>query len=162
MIKQDQEKILSQAKKICQVRNVRLTPQREEVLRLIAVQHCAISAYDLLDLLRVSEPQAKPPTIYRGLEFLLEQGFIHKIESINSYIICHHFNDPKHTSVMLICKNCGSIAESNGQAVEAIILKLTKQTGFQLSNTVVESHGLCKYCYKIEKNRINLSITKIK
>ncbi|SPP31852.1 Zinc uptake regulation protein [Arsenophonus endosymbiont of Aleurodicus floccissimus] len=109
MAKQDQEKILSQAKKICQARNVRLTPQREEVLRLIAAQPCSISAYDLLDLLRISEPQAKPPTIYRGLEFLLEQGFIHKIESTNSYVICHHFEDPKHTSVMLICDSCGSV-----------------------------------------------------
>ncbi|WGO83348.1 zinc uptake transcriptional repressor Zur [Arsenophonus apicola] len=151
MTKQDQEKILSQAKKICQARNVRLTPQREEVLRLVAAQPCAISAYDLLDLLRISEPQAKPPTIYRGLEFLLEQGFIHKIESTNSYVICHHFEDPKHTSVMLICDNCGSVAESNGQTVETAIIKLAKQTGFQLSHTVVESHGLCSPCYKIEK-----------
>ncbi|HGJ5873760.1 MULTISPECIES: zinc uptake transcriptional repressor Zur [Arsenophonus] len=151
MTKQDQEKILSQAKKICQARNVRLTPQREEVLRLVAAQPCAISAYDLLDLLRISEPQAKPPTIYRGLEFLLEQGFIHKIESTNSYVICHHFEDPKHTSVMLICDSCGSVAESNGQTVETAIIKLAKQTGFQLSHTVVESHGLCSPCYKIEK-----------
>lgn len=151
MTKQDQEKILSQAKKICQARNVRLTPQREEVLRLIAAQPCAISAYDLLDLLRISEPQAKPPTIYRGLEFLLEQGFIHKIESTNSYVICHHFEDPEHTSVMLICDSCGSVAESNGQTVETAIIKLAKKTGFQLSHTVVESHGLCSPCYKIEK-----------
>ncbi len=50
----------------------------------------AISAYDLLDLLREIEPQAKPPTVYRGLEFLMEQGFIHKIESTNSYVVCHH------------------------------------------------------------------------
>lgn len=151
MTKQDQEKILSQAKKICQARNVRLTPQREEVLRLIAAQPCAISAYDLLDLLRISEPQAKPPTIYRGLEFLLEQGFIHKIESTNSYVICHHFEDPKHTSLMLICDNCGSVAESNGQTIETAIIKLAKLTGFQLSHTVIESHGLCLPCYKIEK-----------
>lgn len=153
MTKQDQEKILSQAKKICKARDVRLTPQREEVLRLIAAQPCAISAYDLLDLLRISEPKAKPPTIYRGLEFLLEQGFIHKIESTNSYVICHHFEDPKHTSVMLICDKCGSVAESNGQAAETAILKLAKQTGFQLSHTVVESHGLCLHCNKIEKKQ---------
>ncbi|MFS1537385.1 MAG: zinc uptake transcriptional repressor Zur [Candidatus Phlomobacter fragariae] len=151
MTKQDQEKILYQAKKICQARNVRLTRQREEVLRLIAIQSCAISAYDLLDLLRISEPQAKPPTIYRGLEFLLEQGFIHKIESTNNYVICHHFEDPKHTSVMLICDSCGSVTETNGLAVETAILKLAKQTCFQLFRTVVESHGLCSPCYKIGK-----------
>lgn len=156
MTNQDQGKILFQAKKICQARNVRLTPQREEILRLVADKPYAISAYDLLDLLRISEPQAKPTTIYRGLEFLLEQGFIHKIESINSYVICPHFEDPKHTSVMLICNSCGSVVENNSQTVETAIIKLAKQTGFQLSHIVVENHGLCSPCYKIEKNLVKI------
>lgn len=59
----NQEKLLAQAESLCQQRNVRLTPQRLEVLRLMAQQPGAISAYDLLDLLRVAEPQAK--TAYR-------------------------------------------------------------------------------------------------
>ncbi|MGP1931363.1 MAG: zinc uptake transcriptional repressor Zur [Arsenophonus sp. ET-YP4-MAG3] len=151
MIKQEQKKMLFQAKKICKIRNVRLTPQREEIFCLIIAQSCAISAYDLLDLLRISEPQAKPPTIYRGLDFLLKQGFIHKIESINSYIICPYFDDPKHTSVMLICESCGSVSESNSQSVENDILKLAKKIGFHLSFIVIENHGLCSPCYRIEK-----------
>lgn len=52
--------LLAQAEKLCAQRNVRLTPQRLEVLRLLSLQNGAISAYDLLDLLRESEPQAKP------------------------------------------------------------------------------------------------------
>lgn len=68
------QEVLAQAEKLCQQRNVRLTPQRLEVLRLMTIQPGAISAYDLLDLLRESEPQAKPPTVYRALDFLLEQG----------------------------------------------------------------------------------------
>ncbi len=67
------QELLAQAEKLCSQRNVRLTPQRLEVLRLMSLQEGAISAYDLLDLLRESEPQAKPPTVYRALDFLLEQ-----------------------------------------------------------------------------------------
>ena len=104
-----EDMLLTTAERICQSRGVRLTPQRETVLRLIAQQHGAISAYDLLDLLREIEPQAKPPTVYRGLEFLMEQGFIHKIESTNSYVVCHHVDNPSHISVMLICDNCGKL-----------------------------------------------------
>jgi Fe2+ or Zn2+ uptake regulation protein len=66
------KELLAQAEKLCAQRNVRLTPQRLEVLRLMSLQQGAISAYDLLDLLRESEPQAKPPTVYRALDFLLE------------------------------------------------------------------------------------------
>lgn len=83
------KELLAQAEKLCAQRNVRLTPQRLEVLRLMSLQQGAISAYDLLDLLRESELQAKPPTVYRALDFLLEQGFVHKVESTNSYVLCH-------------------------------------------------------------------------
>ncbi len=62
-----QEKLLAQAERLCQQRNVRLTPQRLEVLRLMTQQPGAISAYDLLDLLRVAEPQAQA-TCLRALE----------------------------------------------------------------------------------------------
>ncbi len=75
MEKTTTQELLAQAEKLCAQRNVRLTPQRLEVLRLMSLQEGAISAYDLLDLLREAEPQAKPPTVYRALDFLLEQGF---------------------------------------------------------------------------------------
>lgn len=91
---------------------MRLTPQRLEVLRLMSLQDGAISAYDLLDLLREAEPQAKPPTVYRALEFLLEQGFVHKVESTNSYVLCHLFDQPTHTSAMFICDRCGAVKKN--------------------------------------------------
>ena len=146
MKKISEDMLLEMAERICQSKGVRLTPQRETVLRLIAQQHGAISAYDLLDLLREVEPQAKPPTVYRGLEFLMEQGFIHKIESTNSYVVCHHFDNPSHISVMLICEHCGSVTESDCSTIEAAIMDLAKQNQFRLRHTVVENHGLCREC----------------
>ena len=148
MKKMSADMLLATAKRICESKGVRLTPQRETVLRLIAQQSRAISAYDLLDLLREIEPQAKPPTVYRGLEFLMEQGFIHKIESTNSYIVCHHVDNPSHTSVMLICDNCGNVTESDGVAIEEAIMDLAEKHHFHLRHTVVENHGLCKNCYE--------------
>lgn len=144
------EKILSQAETICQQRNVRLTPQRLEVLRLMSQHQGAISAYDLLDLLRASEPQAKPPTIYRALDFLLEQGFVHRVESTNSYVVCHHFEQPSHTSAMLICVRCGSVAEQQAEGVENILKSLALTSGFALAHSVIEAHGLCHNCVEVE------------
>ncbi|WP_421505351.1 zinc uptake transcriptional repressor Zur [Erwinia rhapontici] len=144
------EKILSQAEVICQQRSVRLTPQRLEVLRLMSEQNGAISAYDLLDLLRASEPQAKPPTIYRALDFLLEQGFIHRVESTNSYVVCHHFEEPSHTSAMLICDRCGSVTEQHANGVEDILKSLALKSGFTLGHSVIEAHGFCEKCGEIE------------
>jgi len=144
------EKILSQAEVICQQRSVRLTPQRLEVLRLMTEHNGAISAYDLLDLLRVSEPQAKPPTVYRALDFLLEQGFIHRVESTNSYVVCHHFEEPSHASAMLICDRCGSVTEQHADGVEDILKALAMKSGFALNHSVIEAHGFCQKCGEVE------------
>lgn len=144
------ENILGQAERLCQQRSVRMTPQRLEVLRLMSEQTGAISAYDLLDLLRASEPQAKPPTIYRALDFLLEQGFIHRVESTNSYVVCHHFEEPAHTSAMLICDRCGTVAEQHAKGMEAVLAELAARGGFTLRHSIIEAHGLCASCSEVE------------
>ncbi|GAB2931800.1 zinc uptake transcriptional repressor Zur [Hafnia psychrotolerans] len=145
------DQLLAQAEKLCVQRNVRLTPQRQEVLRLMTQQPGAISAYDLLDLLRVSEPQAKPPTVYRALDFLLEQGFIHRVESANSYVLCLHFEEPSHTSALFICDRCGLVTEKTTDGIEERLAKLAADSGFELRHSVVEAHGMCGECKVVEQ-----------
>ena len=153
MEKTTTQELLAQAEKICAQRNVRLTPQRLEVLRLMSLQDGAISAYDLLDLLREAEPQAKPPTGYRALDFLLEQGFVHKVESTNSYVLCHLFDQPTHTSAMFICDRCGAVKEECAEGVEDIMHTLAAKMGFALRHNVIEAHGLCAACVEVEACR---------
>lgn len=144
------EQTLIQAEKLCQQRGVRLTTQRAQVLRLLADWHGAISAYDLLDRLRATEPQAKPPTVYRALDFLLEQGFIHRVESNNSYVVCHHLEEPAHTSVMLVCDRCAGVTEKQAKGAEQIIDALAAEADFSLRHCVIEVRGLCKACTEVE------------
>jgi Fur family zinc uptake transcriptional regulator len=144
------QNVLAQAEKLCEQRNVRLTPQRLEVLRLLTQQAGAISAYDLLDLLRASEPQAKPPTVYRALDFLLEQGFVHRVESTNSYVLCNLIDQPTHSSAMFICDRCGAVKEHSAEGVEDIMHQLAAHLGFALHHNVIEAHGLCSGCAEVE------------
>lgn len=149
MDKTTSQQMLAHAEKLCAQRGVRLTPQRLEVLRLMSLQQGAISAYDLLDLLREKEPQAKPPTVYRALEFLLEQGFVHKVESTNSYVLCHLFDQPTHSSAMFICDRCGGVKEECAEGVEDIMHTLAARMGFALRHNVIEAHGLCAACVEL-------------
>lgn len=150
MDKTPSQEMLAHAEKLCAQRGIRLTPQRLEVLRLMSLQQGAISAYDLLDLLREKEPQAKPPTVYRALEFLLEQGFVHKVESTNSYVLCHLFDQPTHSSAMFICDRCGVVKEEAAEGVEDIMHTLAARMGFALRHNVIEAHGLCAGCVEVE------------
>lgn len=142
------ERMLDKAQSLCVQRDVRLTPQRFKVLKLMMQQKNAISAYDLLDLFRTIEPKAKPPTIYRALEFLLEQGFIHKIESTNSYILCHHFDYQSHTSALFICDMCNSVTEHHVEGIEHILQTIADKNDFNLKHSVIETHGVCNGCQK--------------
>ncbi|WP_446751374.1 zinc uptake transcriptional repressor Zur [Vibrio sp. S17_S38] len=144
------KRLLQQVLERCQQKGVRLTSQRQQVLELIWQQKGSSTAYELLDKLKVNEPQAKPPTVYRALEFLLEQGFIHRVESTNSFVSCCFFGDHphehKHFSHLLICDQCGDVSELQDDALVALLTKNIEDHGFALTNHVIETHGTCKNC----------------
>ena len=139
------ENLIQQAKLICEQKNARFTPIREKVFRLLADAEGGIGAYDLLELLKKSEPNAKPATIYRALEFLSEQGFVHKIESNNAYLLCHHF-EHNHPAQLLICDLCANVEELHSTVISEELVRHAEEKGFKVSRQTIEAHGLCKNC----------------
>ncbi|MDR9825428.1 zinc uptake transcriptional repressor Zur [Vibrio sp. FNV 38] len=139
---------VNQIEDICNTRGVRLTPQRKRVYELIYQSPKASSAYELLDSLRETEPSAKPPTVYRALDFLMEQGFIHRVESTNSYVSCNSCQSKKHFSHLLICDSCGNVVELQDSDLITLLANNAKQHGFSIQNHVIESHGTCPSCKK--------------
>ncbi|WP_392566801.1 zinc uptake transcriptional repressor Zur [Utexia brackfieldae] len=140
------EHTLTKIEMICAKRNIRLTAQRKAVIQLMLKADRAMSAYDLLDQLREIEPQAKPPTIYRALDFLIEQAFIHKVESLNSYIICPNFDDLSHISILFICNQCQTIHEQHSAIIEQELQAMAKQDQFTIQHSVLEIQGTCQHC----------------
>jgi Fur family zinc uptake transcriptional regulator len=128
-------------------RGLRLTPLRKEVLELIAAVHKPVKAYDLLDQLREKHGNAAPPTVYRALDFLLENGFIHKLESINAFVSCHHPAEA-HQVPFLICDVCSSAQEVCDERVAALIEAQAEAFGFRPQAQTLEVHGVCKLCHK--------------
>ncbi len=86
----DVDEALNEAEAVCEARGARLTKIRRKVLSLMLEHREPAKAYDLLQRLD-GEGAAKPPTVYRALEFLLEMGLAHKIESLNAYVACGHW-----------------------------------------------------------------------
>jgi len=137
--------LLARAIEICQDKNVRFTPVRQQVFTLMAEQNGAISAYELLEKLQKTDSKAKPPTIYRALEFLLENHFIHRIESLNAYLMCSHFGC-EHEMQLLICDECKQVIELNDPTIDEVFSTKASQSGFKITNKVLEAHGICKNC----------------
>ena len=136
---------LRAAEKTCKERGLRLTPIRRRVLELVWASHEPVKAYDILDILRSERDSAAPPTVYRALEFLLGEGLVHKIESLNAYVGC---GEPGHADAgqFLICADCGEVAELDDLELAKLIQQKAQQMGFAIEEQVVEIKGSCAEC----------------
>lgn len=136
---------LERAERLCEQRSVRFTPTRRHVFMLIAGHKGAVSAYELLDQLKELEPNAKPPTVYRALDFLLAQGFVHKVESLNAFLFCEHFAE-HHPMQLLICTQCGDVIELHDEAINRAFEHQAELHGFAITSQSIEAHGQCRRC----------------
>jgi len=139
------QQALAAAEAKCLAEGMRLTTIRRRVLELIWGNHEPVKAYGLLDQLRGEDRRAAPPTVYRALNFLLETGLVHKIESQNAYVGC---GQPKqlHSSQFLICRDCGSVAELDDPQVSQLLAAKARQLGFKVDRECIEIAGLCSGC----------------
>ena len=136
---------LDAAAGLCERRGARLTALRRQVLELVWRGHEPRGAYAILETLHQGGRRAAPPTVYRALEFLLGQGLIHRIESLNAFIGCVAPSEP-HAGHFLICDACGGAAEVNDQRIGAALRESATEIGFKVERETIELRGLCPRC----------------
>ena len=129
---------LDRAATVCERRGARLTPLRRQVLELVWRGHEPVGAYDLLERMG----RAAPPTVYRALDFLMENGLVHRIESLNAYVGCDR-PEAAHVSQFLICGDCGATAELEDERLAAQVEKRAAALGFAVERQTVEIRGRC-------------------
>ncbi len=139
------DRLLREVASACASRGLRFTPLRRRVLELIARAHRPVKAYDLLAELRDEREGAAPPTVYRALDFLIEHGFIHKLESINAYTGCHHPSEP-HAVPFFICDVCDAATEVCDGSVATLLVDQARAIGFTPQAQTLEVHGVCRHC----------------
>ena len=136
---------LKKAENICNKKGVKLTKLRKKVLTLILKNHGYVKAYDLLNDLKKSDASAKPPTVYRSLDFLMEHGFIHKIQSLNAFVGCSH-PDEHEDCYFLICKECKNIEECCSNKVKKVLTSTSGKNNFSPNQVTLEITGICQDC----------------
>jgi Fur family zinc uptake transcriptional regulator len=129
----------------CTAHGAQLTALRRQVLELVLRSEQPVGAYALLDQLRANRAGAAPPTIYRALDFLLEQGLVHRIERLNAFVGCNHAGHA-HSHQFLICKSCGTTQELHDHASEAALDAAAAKRGFRPAKMTVEMEGVCAGC----------------
>ncbi|MDE8342288.1 MAG: Fur family transcriptional regulator [Acidocella sp.] len=137
---------LAQAERVCLSNGAQLTELRRTVLKLILAAPGPLTAYQLLDQLKEIRKSAVPPTVYRTLEFLMENRLVHKIEQLNAFISCNDAHHDHQDVQFLICEKCGTVAEIEDHAIVHALAKAAERQGFHPGKAVVELDGICAAC----------------
>ncbi|MET0546470.1 MAG: transcriptional repressor [Caulobacterales bacterium] len=141
----DHKLCVTEAEALCAKAGESLTPLRRRVLELLLDAPGPAKAYDLLAQLGDDTGPAKPPTIYRALEFLMKVGLAHRIESLNSFVACNMHGCGREAA-FLICDSCGATDELDAHESFHEISDKAAGAGFRATRSVLEIHGVCSAC----------------
>ena len=118
---------------------------RETVLEILQDSSEPMSAYDVLHELQKVTGKVAPPTVYRTLSSLQDQRVIHRLESLNSYVVCNQ-NCMHNAPIISICDTCGEVEESVSDELLANLSDIVQRKGFAAERHVIEVHGKCAPC----------------
>lgn len=155
--------LLEQAEQRCNTRGAKLTELRRQVLGLVLESKQPSGAYDLLDRLRGTRGPSAPPTVYRALDFLVEQGFIHRVERLSAFVGCIddglHAHGHAHAAQFLICSNCRRVTEIEDKAIAHALEAAAARLGFTVARGMIEAEGICAECQLSRSTAVPASST---
>lgn len=141
------ESAMNQAEKLCARNKLQFTKLRKSVFTIIWQSHNPLKAYDILQQLQKNDAAAKPITVYRALDFLLNNHMIHKLESENTFFGCTH-PGKTHNCYFLICKKCHIVQEGCKNDILKDIYNHINQDNFKIEYVTLEIQGICQNCSK--------------
>lgn len=134
------------AEAVCMKSGQRLTPLRRQVLEVLLASHHPMGAYEIIENVARRDKRPAPMTVYRALDFLMEAGLVHRIESRNAYLACVHDHGPDRMTAFFICEICGVAGEANLPGVSQKLAHAAKEAGFTPKVAVIEISGTCAEC----------------
>jgi Fur family zinc uptake transcriptional regulator len=140
------DNVLARAEAVCRERGLQFTPLRREVLEAVAEAGKAQGAYDIAERLSAPGKRVAPVSVYRALDFLMEQGLVHRIASRNAFIPCAHTHAPGEGVIFLICRSCGVVDEASSEEVEGGLGRTLERAGFTPTHSILEVEGDCGAC----------------
>ncbi len=129
---------------------IKITPLRQSILSILWKNKSPVKAYTILEQLSKTKQNAKPPTVYRVLDFLIGNGIVHKISSIQSYTLCQKPQEHTDSELLMICNRCSQVTEVIEPVMTALIEKLTTENHFVTKEKSIEITGLCSRCYSLK------------
>jgi Fur family ferric uptake transcriptional regulator len=126
-------------------RGFRMTSQRLAILHTLRHAETHLSPSEVYKLAKRDLPGLTEPTVYRTLEFLAENDFVHISHSANGHL-SYQIVGENHDHI--VCRRCGSEIEVEHRTLENLYRELESTTGYARINSHVTFFGLCSKCQR--------------
>lgn len=126
-----------------------LTRNETLVWDVLSASRDPCKAYEILDVLKANGVRA-PMTVYRALDSLEEKGLIHKLEALNSFLICSH-DGPHSVQAFLVCETCASATEIMLEDAIGNLNAALRRAAFAMNTARLEIRGHCQPCRDPER-----------
>ncbi len=142
---------IAQVETTCDERGLQMTALRREVVGIFANADQPLGAYAIIQKLSETQKRAiAPPTVYRTLDFLVDNGFVVKIESRQAFVACDHIgHDHDHHGLVFSCGKCGRATEIDSSAIDGEVAAIAKRLAFAVERKVFEIDGFCADCRQV-------------
>jgi len=128
-------------------RQFRLTPQRVELVRLIAASNGHPSATQLYDKIRIHFPTMSPATVYKTLALLRDMNQVLEIDLRGD---SHYDGNRPEPHPHLICLKCNRIIDGEFPLDTEAIRQLEQATGYTILRPQISLYGLCPDCKQVD------------
>jgi len=123
-----------------------LTPTRRRVFEALRDEGRPLGAYDIIERLTGEGRRLSPISVYRSLDYLTENGYVHRLASRSAFVACAHAHADAQPIVFLICDACGRTAEATSAAVGDALAVLASRASFTIRAQIIEVAGRCAAC----------------
>lgn len=126
-------------------KGLRFTRPRQVILSILETALVPLSAQTIHKQASEKKEKIGLVTVYRTLDLLDEFGLVRRVHSQDE---CHGYvlASPGHHH-HLVCRSCKKAVEFPGSDdLSGIVQRVQRQTGYQVSDHLLELYGLCPTC----------------
>ena len=128
-----------------QQQGLKLTSEREALLREIFSIHYHFEADELLFKMKQNNVKISRATVYRTLELLVKSGLVRRVHLGEDHYHYEHVSGNSHHD-HLVCTTCGAVIEFHDEDLERRQREICERKKFTPTFHNLQILGLCDAC----------------
>lgn len=123
---------------------LRATPARIALMRLLESADTPLDVQSMIEYLNQNEIKTDPATVFRIVNMFKEKGLLHSIQLNEGKFRYELSSKPHHHH--FVCEHCGAIQDISDFSIKTLEEDIQKKRNIKITSHSLEFFGLCKDC----------------